>query len=357
MEARLARVVLLAAALVVSLGASHRSVNFVVEAPTAPLAQRIAAAAETFRHDLAVSWLGRAMPPWSAPCVMNVRVDPRLGAGGTTTFLFENGEVFGWRMSIQGSHERILDSVLPHEITHMILATHFRCPLPRWADEGAATSVEHPSEREKHFHMLNEFLTTDRGIAFNQMFAMREYPRDVMPLYAQGYSLAEYLIQRGGRRRFIAYIEDGIASGQWGKATERHYGIQDLGALQNTWLAWIRQGHPTLTPRPTQPEAAPSAEMLATAPPGIDAARLAGRDPNVPPDTLARLDAAHLALNKRPRPEPNLVYHEPRLASRPKHPLVPIAPDELAPASSPAPQLARPQPAEPVRQIILEWRK
>ena len=43
--------------------------------------------------------------------------------------------------------------------------------------------------------MLVQFLRTDRGIAFNQMFAMTEYPRDVMPLYAQGYSLAEFLIQ------------------------------------------------------------------------------------------------------------------------------------------------------------------
>ena len=33
---------------------------------------------------------------------------------------------------------------------------------------------------------------------------MTEYPADVMPLYAQGYSLAEYLIQHGGRRKYRA---------------------------------------------------------------------------------------------------------------------------------------------------------
>ena len=37
---------------------------------------------------------------------------------------------------------RILDSVLPHEITHTIFATHFGQPLPRWADEGACTTVD-----------------------------------------------------------------------------------------------------------------------------------------------------------------------------------------------------------------------
>ena len=80
---------------------------------------------------------------------MTVQAAPHLGAGGATTFQFQDGEVFGWRMSIQGSRERMLDSVLPHEITHMIFASHFRQPLPRWADEGGATSVEHASRAEQ----------------------------------------------------------------------------------------------------------------------------------------------------------------------------------------------------------------
>ena len=58
-------------------------------------------------------------------------------------------EVFGWDMKIQGSEERVLDSVLPHEVTHTIFASHFRQPLPRWADEGACTTVEHVSETQQ----------------------------------------------------------------------------------------------------------------------------------------------------------------------------------------------------------------
>ncbi len=99
-------------------------------------------------------------------------------------------------MSVQGSHERVLDSVLPHEVTHTIFATHFGRPLPRWADEGACTTVEHPSERNKQTRLLYEFLTTGRGIAFNRMFAMTEYPADILPLYSQGFSLAKFLIAK-----------------------------------------------------------------------------------------------------------------------------------------------------------------
>jgi hypothetical protein len=177
-----------------------------------------------------------------------------LGAGGATSFVFDGGEVYQWRMNIQGSQERILDSVLPHEVTHTIFATHFRRPLPRWADEGASTTVEHGSERAKQDRMLIEFLQTRRGIPFSRMFAMTEYPSDVMPLYSQGYSLARFLIGHGGKRRFIQYIEDGLNSEQWVETTRRHYHFENLAGLQDSWLDWVRNGSPALRDHATQPD-------------------------------------------------------------------------------------------------------
>jgi hypothetical protein len=316
MEARPARAALLAAVLLVSMGAGYRSTNFVVQTHDPRLAEQIAKASEKYRKDLAIAWLGHAMPNWAAPCTMTVRVGPNLGAGGATTFLFDRGEVYGWRMSIQGSAERIFDSVLPHEITHMILASHFRQPLPRWADEGAATSVEHASERAKHKKMLQQFLRTGRGIAFNRMFAMTEYPPDIMPLYAQGFSLAEFLIQQGGRRKYIEYLGEGLRTDDWPAATRKFYGPADLGKLQNTWLAWVGQGWPSLAPRDVRPERTPS-------------------------DTMAPSATMVATSGKLPRPDPNLLH---RTRNDPR--LVPVRA-----------QVARPQPFEKSRQIVLEWRR
>ena len=285
MEARLIRSAVLAALLMVSMGASYRGANFIVETADPQMAARISTAAEQFRHDLAIEWLGQAMPNWAQPCMMTVQVGPNLGAGGATTFVFDQGEVFGWRMTIQGSAERVLDSVLPHEITHMIFASYFRRPLPRWADEGGATSVEHISEKQKHRQMLMQFLRTGRGIAFGQMFAMTEYPQDVMPLYAQGYSLTEFLIYRGGRRKFVAFLADGIRDGQWSAAVERNYKIHDLPALQNTWVAWVAQGFPT--PPPESNVITVAAQTPATAAPLAAAAR------TTPRQAGAELDLSH----------------------------------------------------------------
>ena len=247
MDARLFRTAVVVSALL-SLGANHRTQNFIVSAPTAELSREIGKAAERYRESLSAEWLGHQLPGWSQPCPITAHVADHMGAGGATSFMFERGQPFGWQMTIQGSRQRILDSVLPHEVTHTIFATHFGRPLPRWADEGACTTVEHGTEKSKQQKLLIRFLTTRRGIAFNHMFAMKEYPTDILPLYAQGYSLARYLIMHGGKRKFVDYVGDGMRMNNWTVATERHYGMKSLSELQVTWLDWVRRGSPLVEP-------------------------------------------------------------------------------------------------------------
>jgi hypothetical protein len=228
--------------------AGYRTTNFTVSAPTPQLAKEIGDTAEVWRKKLSIEWLGEEMPTWSKSCPIDAKVAPRLGAGGATSFVFDRGEVFGWRMNIQGSRERVLDSVLPHEITHTIFASYFRQPLPRWADEGACTTVEHRSEIAKQERMLIDFLKTGRGIPFGQMFAMKDYPQDVMPLYSQGHSTAQWLIERCGKQAFLEFLADGMRDENWQRAVQENYGDSDLYAMQESWLEWVRQGRPQLSP-------------------------------------------------------------------------------------------------------------
>jgi hypothetical protein len=257
-EAHILRAALLAAVLAVCMGARRHSTNFVVDAADPKLAIQVAEAAERLRHDLAIEWLGATIPDWLQPCTIAVHVDPQLAAGGATTSVYDHGEVFVWRMTIQGPVDRIFDSVLPHEITHAIFASHFRQQLPRWADEGGATNVELACQKTKYRKMLLKCLREGRGIAFNPMFAMREYPADMMPLYTQGYALAEYLIQRGGRRKYVVFLTAGLKSGQWSAEVRRHYDIADLSTLQAAWSAWIARGFPDRQPTNTTASVASS---------------------------------------------------------------------------------------------------
>ncbi|MCL2004687.1 MAG: hypothetical protein FWG73_00845 [Planctomycetaceae bacterium] len=226
---------------------TFETANFAVNAPCAQSAQQFAEIAEQYRKDLAILWLGSPLPNWAAKCPVKIHVGTHLGAGGRTSFVFENGEVFGWEMEIQGSYERIIDSVLPHEITHTILASHFREPIPRWLDEGLATYVEHQSEKAAYRQMLRQYLqpNVQRCFPLNRLVAMKDYPDDPMPFYAQGLSLVEYLIQYGRQfenceyRRLIHFAQSGMSRGDWQAALQEHYGIDSLGELQLSWVSWV----------------------------------------------------------------------------------------------------------------------
>lgn len=239
------------------LGRNHaqgpvESANFIVYANDRLLAARVSQAAERFRKSLAAEWLGRELPTWRQKCPIEVTVD--LHPGGETSFAFvpdsnQRMTPIDWQMKIFGPPDRLLDAVLPHEITHTIFATHFGRGLPRWADEGACTTVEHVSEQNKNHRMLLEFLNTSRGIPFNRMFSLREYPQDILPLYAQGFSLAKYLIFQKGKRHFLNYIDRGMQYedqsnpvAAWNRATSEFYPFKDLSDLQLAWVGWVRKG-------------------------------------------------------------------------------------------------------------------
>lgn len=327
MEARLVHAALLAAT-VASLGAGYpgyRTQNFIVQADRREIAEEVGQAAEKYRRDLAIEWLGQPMRNWSQPCPITVEVAPTLGAGGATSFIFDRGEVFDWNMTIQGSRERVLDSVLPHEVTHTIFATYFRRPLPRWADEGASSTVEHTSERQKQQRMLIAFLQTHRGIPFNDMFRMKQYPQDILPLYAQGHSLATFLVAQGGKRKFLRYVKQGLTEEDWAGATRAHYRFRNLGELQTAWLDWVRRG--SRLPIPSEQRYEPDdGDVLVHAEQGRAAAPAPGHDGDHPSTSLVQTgDSDGLAGRLAPVPGPVLT------------------------------QSSRAPAVEPARTVVLEW--
>jgi hypothetical protein len=237
---RVAAIVAVLGLAATSEAANFRTQNFLVQAPTPELATAVGQAAEKYRHDLAVYWTGQPLRHWPTPCPVRVIAGPHLAAQGVTTY--NPAPVRDFQMEVVGTPERILDSVLPHEVTHTVLATYFGRPLPRWADEGICTTVEHDSERNKHEVKLREFLQSRRGIPMNQLFLMTEYPNDVLPLYAQGYSVCQFLIAQKGPQAFIEFLRDYVRHPSWTANVQKHYEYESLAELQDYWVQWVSAG-------------------------------------------------------------------------------------------------------------------
>jgi hypothetical protein len=218
----------------------HQTDNFVVDAPTVELAQMIGAAAEYHRKEQARLWLGRELPKCSKPTPVRVTVAVN-GSGGATSFAFDNGCIVGMDMHIEGAVDRILVSVLPHEVMHSILAEHFRRPLPRWVDEGIAILAEDEKERARHDQLVQQILATPgRIMPLRRLFLLREYPRDVMVLYGQGYSICRFLLEAKDRATLLKFIEKG-KGGDWDAALEAHYGFAKVEDLEKAWLAQLKR--------------------------------------------------------------------------------------------------------------------
>jgi hypothetical protein len=210
--------------------------------------------------------------------------------------------------------------------------------------------------------MLITFLKTSRGIPFDKMFAMREYPRDIMPLYAQGYATARFLIAQGGKREFVKFMESGFEREDWAGAIKKHYGYNNLAELQDKWLAWIREGGSnTVSEKFAGRKATPPIVLASntTQPAGqTQAAANSGIMHEAAADPVVTAQTPPQA--SRPQPVANTAsaaggwYSRASRGEVAREPATAPIPTSTPPVTR---DVAHPQPIEPARQIILEWNR
>jgi hypothetical protein len=226
--------------------AIHRTENFDVSAGSGATAQLIARQAEDLRSTLSQEWLGEKLPSWPQRCVVKVNTGvDRLS--GDTTYTIVHGRVTRWQMVLNGPLERIVETLLPHEVLHTILASHFRNAVPRWADEGAALSVEAEADRRRLWAQEGPRLTKGPWQPLQEMFMTDTYPADrgnLRAFYAQGAVVTEFLLA-GGKARFLEFVQAGIRDG-WDRSAAACYGFADVESLESAWIDWLRNDRPAV---------------------------------------------------------------------------------------------------------------
>jgi hypothetical protein len=226
------------------MGAKWTTPNFVinVNGGSEALAERLGQWAEYYRKVKAKEWLGREMPNWPRRCPLEVVIN--LGqSGGYTSFTFIGQQYLPIEMKVEGKMDRVIASVLPHEITHTVMAHYFGQPVPRWADEGAAVFSEDDQERMQHEGEVRRIMTSrSRFIPLRRLFELKEYPPEQIVLYAEGYSVTSMLVGRSNRQAFLAFVADGMRRDiGWDKALQTHYKIRNVAALEAEWLESLKQ--------------------------------------------------------------------------------------------------------------------
>jgi hypothetical protein len=225
--------------------------NFTIYHADPALAEQVARAAEATRDAIVRRWTGS--PPsktWSPRCEVyiyptaaifaQVTGQPATSPGFST--MESNGvAISGRRIKLRADHPEIIACVLPHEVTHVILADLFPTQqIPRWADEGIAVLSEPAAEQEKRLADLDAVLDGGKIFAVDHLM-VRDYPEGPHwgLYYAQSVSLTRYLVDQGKPGQFIEFLQGSQRRGVEPEL-KRVYKIDGYADLQKRWLAHAR---------------------------------------------------------------------------------------------------------------------
>ncbi|MEM6363315.1 MAG: hypothetical protein AAF745_02730 [Planctomycetota bacterium] len=221
--------------------------NFVTYSTQHPdKAQAIVNRAEQCRQDIAKAWFATEIPPWGQPCRIQWRIDKTRGSGVTSYQRDQFSQLLNMEMQIRGSWDRLMNDVIPHEVMHLVLHDRVGFALPRWMDEGAASTTESDDSIELMERKLIKFLREGRVPPINVMLLATEYPDDVLPFYAQGVSLSRWLIAKRGPDAFLDLARVHRQTGSWTESFRQVYGYRDLRKVQADWMRWVQAGCPDI---------------------------------------------------------------------------------------------------------------
>lgn len=232
------------AVLLLFLGAGNaadvQTKHFIVTAQSEEIAKKAGERAEKLRKELSEAWLGKELPAWRARCRMDLTVGDDLPPSGWTSFTLESGEVI-LSITMTGTESMVMDNIMAHEITHSIIYSYFKSGIPRWADEGGCILGETDRIKKDHDRRVKKLIEDGRLIPLKDLIPMRNYPPERIRLYSQGYSLSEFLVEKGDRKKLLAFIKDGMKDEDWARAVKDSYGYESIAALEKAWLGWFEK--------------------------------------------------------------------------------------------------------------------
>jgi hypothetical protein len=227
------------------------SANFRIYHADPALAARVAKAAEAARLAQLKRW-SNPVPKgaWTPACEIYLYPSARQYAQmtgqpedspGFSTMGMNGGRIISRRVNLRADHPTLVEAVLPHEITHVILADHFtEQQIPRWADEGLAVLAEPVDEQQRRAADLNGPLSANRLFPVDALMNM-DYPdnRYWALYYAQSVSLSRFLVEQGTPAQMLQFLQASQREG-YENALRRVYKIEGFPDLQRRWLEYAR---------------------------------------------------------------------------------------------------------------------
>jgi tetratricopeptide (TPR) repeat protein len=212
------------------------------------LAKEVAQVAEAARQAMSERWLGPVSQEWTPRCDIYLyssakeyaqRTKKSVENAGHSTVNFRGQEIVSRRIDLHADDTNLLDATLPNEVTQVLLNGYFsEQKLPRWAMIGIATLSESPESVARYRRAMPELLRQRKLLPLADFFKLQDFPtaeESITPFYAESVSIVSFLVEQKGPKGFITFMTEvprrGIA-----KSMQNHYGFEDLGEFQKSWV-------------------------------------------------------------------------------------------------------------------------
>ena len=226
---------------------------FIIYYKDAPeFAEQAAQTAESVRVNMQQKWFGGACREWSPRCEIYLhptaddysRATGQYNSPGHSSIRIENGHFIVRRIDLHCDDANMMTAILPHEATHIILASELGEQqverLPRWADEGVAVLTDARDKIDRHMVNLSKARQDGQLFAMRELMEMPNYPqnpRQISTFYAQSVSLVDYLTSIHGAPAFMLFLQDSMRYG-YEKCLQRHFNIGSYSELESRWAAY-----------------------------------------------------------------------------------------------------------------------
>jgi tetratricopeptide (TPR) repeat protein len=216
--------------------------------------ENVAAVAEKTRQDMYRKWFGADAVDWTSKCELILHATsadysrmtgvPGASPGHSRIESDPSGQrVISRRMDLRCDNPAMLEAVLPHETTHIVLAGMFgNHNVPRWADEGIAVLTEPSHKMDQHRRNLVKSQQEGSLFGVKELMQLQDYPepRRIGAFYAQSVCLVNFMTELRGPQVFTAFVRDGLRTG-YEEALRKHYHM-DMNELQQRWQQHFSQG-------------------------------------------------------------------------------------------------------------------
>jgi hypothetical protein len=208
-------------------------------------AEEIARTAETVRTDVFKKWSGPPGGNWVPKCeiVLHPNADAfaaatklPAAATGRAEVKLNDGTATARRIDLRVDDSTTVDTALPRELTHVILADLFPTqPPPKWAELGMAVLSTPEAEVSRYLQTVRRCARDGELLPVDRVLAATDVPaKAVTGFHVESVALVNFLVKSKGEKAFTAFVRDALRYGP-DTALKRGYGLSDVRALEESW--------------------------------------------------------------------------------------------------------------------------